>query len=116
MHERYEEMCALATIGELPEAEFTELQEHLVVCDSCQQLYREFCQISANYLGSLATDSLSKPCRADNDLDPEDLLSKCLARAALKERVHHSNPVLPENRSRNEVFSALLSLDRKSVV
>ena len=112
MHERYEEMCALATIGELPEAEFTELQEHLVVCDSCQQLYREFCQISANYLGSLAADSLSKPCRADNDLDPEDLLSKCLARAALKERVHHSNPVLPENRSRNEVFSALLSFVR----
>lgn len=112
MHERYEEMCALATIGELPEAEFTELQEHLVVCDSCQQLYREFCQISANYLGSLATDSLSKPCRADNDLDPEDLLSKCLARAALKERAHHSNPVLPENRSRNEVFSALLSFVR----
>lgn len=112
MHERYEEMCALATIGELPEAEFTELQEHLVVCDSCQQLYREFCQISASYLGSLAADSLSKPCRADNDLDPEDLLSKCLARAALKERTHPSNPILPENRSRKEFFSSLLSFIR----
>ncbi len=112
MHERYEEMCAIATLGELPEAEFIELQEHLVVCDSCQQLYREFCQISTDYLGSLAADSLSKPSLANSDLDPEGSLSKCLARAALEERTCTHSRVTAETQPRKEFSFALFSFVR----
>jgi len=34
--ERYEELCALAAIGELSAAEFAELSQHLADCTDCQ--------------------------------------------------------------------------------
>lgn len=112
MHERYEEMCALATIGELPEDEITELQEHLVVCDSCQQLYREFCQISADYLGSLAAEGVSESNRVESNPDVEKMLSMCLARAQGTAQVCDSSPIISETRSAKQFFSPLATFAR----
>ena len=52
-HERYEELCALSTIGQLPEDEIQELQEHLRVCESCKNREGDFTAI-LDQLASIA--------------------------------------------------------------
>jgi hypothetical protein len=47
-HERFEELCAAASIGQASAAELAELQEHLPGCADCQQAYSEFLQINAD--------------------------------------------------------------------
>jgi hypothetical protein len=41
-HERYEELCALAAIGQVPEEEAEEFQEHLRVCEACKDVQGDF--------------------------------------------------------------------------
>src|SRR5262245_7405786 len=41
-HESFEELCALAAIGQLSVAEFTQLQAHLDVCASCRSEYADY--------------------------------------------------------------------------
>ena len=41
-HEHFEELCALATAGELREDEWSELEEHLKDCATCRNLARDF--------------------------------------------------------------------------
>jgi hypothetical protein len=53
-HERFEQMCALLALGELPAEEFKELQRHLTECASCQQLHTDFCRIGSDDLGFAA--------------------------------------------------------------
>lgn len=60
-HERFEQMCALFALGELPEQEFKELQQHLMECPSCQQLYSDFCRIGSDDLGFAAASRLQEP-------------------------------------------------------
>ena len=50
----YEELCALAAIGELSGAEFDELQQHLTECGDCRELYAEFRRMTADDLGAVA--------------------------------------------------------------
>jgi hypothetical protein len=50
-HERFEQMCALLALGELPDEDFQELQRHLGECAPCQQLYDDFCRIGSDDLG-----------------------------------------------------------------
>jgi hypothetical protein len=55
-HERFEQMCALLALGELPEEDFKELQRHLTECAPCQQLYEDFCRIGSDDLGFVAAN------------------------------------------------------------
>jgi hypothetical protein len=81
-HEWFEELCALAAIGELCAAEFQDLQEHLSGCPHCRQLYADFCRISADDIGLVAIQG-----RAEQDiengeapLDEKGLLGRILSR------------------------------------
>src|SRR5258706_14381676 len=49
--EWYEELCALAAIGELSSSEFDELRKHLAECGDCRQVYADFRRVSAGDLG-----------------------------------------------------------------
>jgi hypothetical protein len=111
-HERYEEMCAIAAIGELSESECSEFQTHLVVCGACQQTYRDFCLVSAEYLGSVAAQSLAESGDTERGPDPEDLLSKCLARAAVQDAERVPNPVLASAGEKRSFFSILRGSSR----
>src|SRR5258705_10848261 len=50
----YEELCALAAIGELSSSEFEELQKHLAECVDCRQVYADFRRVTAGDLGTVA--------------------------------------------------------------
>jgi hypothetical protein len=84
IHERYEEMCAVAAIGELPDWEFDELQDHMSVCDQCRRLYRDFGRIAANDLGTFAVPRQSESSNFAGAPPIDDLLSKCITRAGIE--------------------------------
>jgi hypothetical protein len=52
--ERFEELCALAAIGELSASEFAELNEHLPGCQHCRELYVDFCRMASHDMGAVA--------------------------------------------------------------
>jgi hypothetical protein len=49
-HERFEEICALAALGEASAEELTELQAHLDVCPTCRREYGEYRELVHNRL------------------------------------------------------------------
>jgi hypothetical protein len=49
-HERFEEICALAAIGEVSEEELTELEAHLDACPTCRREYGEYRELVHNRL------------------------------------------------------------------
>ncbi len=44
-HEEYEQLCALAMVGDASEEELYNLRRHLEECESCRREYREFSQL-----------------------------------------------------------------------
>jgi hypothetical protein len=48
--EYFEELCALAASGQVSEAEFIELQEHLQQCETCQSTYSDYVDLLHNKL------------------------------------------------------------------
>jgi hypothetical protein len=95
--ERFEQLCALAAIGEVSATEFAELNEHLATCSNCQELYADFRRIASNELGAVATGRWSAG-DSSADLDEQLLLGRVLERAQAETRV--SEP--PESRPLHE--------------
>ncbi len=67
VHEHFEELCALALIGQLSEKEHRELLEHLTHCDLCRRASEKFAFI---------LDQLPVAALPNNGGDTEELLSK----------------------------------------
>src|SRR5437016_3499794 len=84
--ERFEQLCALAAIGEVSAAEFAELNEHLATCSNCQEVYADFRRIASNELGAVATGRWSAG-DSSADLDEQVLLGRVLERAQAEARV-----------------------------
>ena len=78
--ERFEELCALAAIGELSASEFAELSEHLPGCDNCRALYADFRRISSSDIGAVAAGRRYGDDTV-GDLDEPALLKSLLERA-----------------------------------
>jgi hypothetical protein len=53
-HERFEELCALAALGQISHQEFGELQSHLRSCSFCRARYADFMEILHEHLPLLA--------------------------------------------------------------
>src|SRR5260370_10051378 len=87
--EWYEELCALAVIGELSSSEFEELQKHLAECGDCRQVYADFRRVSAGELGLVA--ALKQSDRTADEagalVDEGAVLGRLLDRAT-RERAH----------------------------
>jgi len=94
--EWYEELCALAAIGELSSSEFEELQKHLAECGDCRQVYADFRRISAGDLGLVAalTQSDRTADEAGALVDESAVLGRLLDRAT-RERVHRASDIVP---------------------
>src|SRR5260370_27830426 len=93
--EWYEELCALAAIGELSSSEFEDLQKHLAECGDCRQVYADFRRMSAGDLGLVA--ALKQSDRTADEtgalVDESAVLDRLLDRAT-RERVHRSTDTL----------------------
>jgi hypothetical protein len=87
--EWYEELCALAAIGELSSSEFDELRKHLAECADCRQVYADFRRLSAGELGLVAAlkQSDRTPDEAGALVDESAVLGRLLDRAT-RERVY----------------------------
>lgn len=82
-NEWFEELCALAAIGELSAAEFAELQQHRADCATCRELYADFCRITSDDIGLAAIDKQSDETGHGDDsaLDEQALLGQFMERA-----------------------------------
>jgi hypothetical protein len=56
-HEHYQEICAVASIGQASGAELAELQQHILSCPECRQRYSEFMEIGASHYAVTTTDA-----------------------------------------------------------
>lgn len=85
--EWYEELCALAAIGELSPAECEELQCHLAECPGCRQLYAEFRRISAHDLGMVAVEKWAAPGDGDfgGALNEQELFARLRERTSAEQ-------------------------------
>jgi hypothetical protein len=96
-HERFEELSALAAIGELSASEFSELNEHLPGCEQCREVYADFCHMASHDMGVLAAGR-----RYGDDsigiVDEAGLLQGVLTRAR-KERIVAENADMAESKS-----------------
>lgn len=93
--EWYEELCAIAAIGELSSSEFDELHKHLAECGDCRQIYADFRRVSAGDLGLVAV--LKQSDRTADEagalVDESAVLGRLLDRAT-RERVHQTSESL----------------------
>lgn len=53
-HEKFAELCALATSGTLSPRESLKLRDHLAGCPYCRQAFREYCILTSEVIPSLA--------------------------------------------------------------
>jgi hypothetical protein len=80
--EWFEELCALAAIGEVSSSEFDELRKHLAECGECRQVYSDFRQISGGDIGLVAALKECEQARdGDEPLDERAVLGRLLDRA-----------------------------------
>src|SRR5258707_13811983 len=92
----YEELCALAAIGELSSSEFEDLQKHLAECGDCRQVYADFRRVSAGDLGLVAAIKQSERAtdEAGELVDESAVLGRLLDRAT-RERVRRAAETVP---------------------
>ena len=64
-HEKYLELCAASTAGELSGEEERTLEEHLAVCASCRQAKHEFEMTVQRAVPALADDLASATAQSD---------------------------------------------------
>src|ERR1700728_3812452 len=55
VHERYDELCALAMSGALSAEESSELENHLRCCGECREAYREYKALTEDGMPHLAS-------------------------------------------------------------
>jgi hypothetical protein len=75
-HEHYQEICAVASIGQASGAELAELQQHMISCSECRQRYSDFMEIQASHYAVTTEDPELSATEA----------SACIDSALLRER------------------------------
>lgn len=53
-HERFEELCALAALGQVSAGEYAELRSHLIACEDCRRSRQDYLEILHEHLPLVA--------------------------------------------------------------
>ena len=93
-HDEFLELCALSTSGELTEEEQTKLDEHLLVCTSCQEAIKQYESLVAHAVPAIAAE------QTPADIDPGPGWSQQRAEARFLNRL-----VEEENREKRTSVS-----------
>ncbi len=88
-HEKFEELCALAAVGQITDGDLAVLQSHLPECPFCRQLQSEFVEMGALWL-SPERDAESRPH------DPRTALRQRVLRNLQGAGANFSTPVCNE--------------------
>ncbi len=88
----FPELCAASTSGTLTPGEWTQLEVHLSMCESCRKLKAEYDAVIATTLPAMAADRLEP-----NDDHTPDSWSLEQAEASLMERIEREN-ISPDTR------------------
>jgi hypothetical protein len=117
----YEELCALAAIGEVSPSEFEELQQHLAECSDCTQLYGDFRRITSHDLAMMAASKRADQTdEAADALDERELLSHLLDRAKHERAKRDTTPTprlpdLEQPRLRERGLRVMMWLQRPAL-
>src|SRR6266851_1772108 len=88
-HEKFMELCAAATAGELSTDERIELNAHLAECADCRSALRDYEQLTANGIPALASELASSDESQDGSWSIEDAEEKLFAKL---DREHEAVP------------------------
>src|SRR5438552_11191173 len=103
-HEHYEELCALAAIGQLAPEEHQELIAHLQACDLCKRAGDDFAVI---------LDQLPSATPPDDSGDTEELLSESYRQKFLQKAAAAGVRFTPEVTGSARKLSFALPFGRK---
>jgi hypothetical protein len=97
-HEKYPELCAASTAGELGHGEERELQEHLAVCASCRRVKHEYEMTVENAVPALADDLACDAVEPEGDWSVEQAEAAFFKRL----RTHQNSLANPSGRATSE--------------
>jgi myosin heavy subunit len=95
-HDRFLELCALSTSGELTEEEQKDLRAHVAECSDCQQALKEF-EAAASIGVPLLHSQLSAHNSSEPILTSTDLSEASSLRAAQRVHLNDRNEVQPNS-------------------
>src|SRR5579863_3247122 len=81
-HERYFELCALATSGTLSDGEWSELRAHLSRCQHCQELLQKYREVARTGMPLLISEDALGDREGQDSWTPELARQELLARIA----------------------------------
>lgn len=80
-HERFQEMCAAASIGQLPPGQLAALERHLAECADCRSAYGDYSQIASLEFSLRDHDIILNSAEANKYINSTLLRRRFLARA-----------------------------------
>ena len=99
-HSRYEELCALAGVGQISAEEFSELHAHAQDCNLCKDLQKEFVDINSVWL--------TQAQKLEPDVyDPQSSLRKKILRTLQEGGAEFSGPLRKEISERPKIIGSL---------
>jgi Anti-sigma-K factor rskA/Putative zinc-finger len=91
-HEKYMELCAASTAGELSRGEEQELEEHLAVCGPCRRLKHEYEMTIESAVPALADDLAAPASEPEDDWSVERAESVFFKRLRTEPNSPSTNP------------------------
>lgn len=101
-HEHFEELCALAALGQISPEEYRELQSHLRTCAACRVRQADFLEILHEHLPILDPQEASLPHGAKAALHDADYKQRFVQRAR-QQGIHFSDETLGKQPSQERV-------------
>ena len=80
-HERFEEICAAASVGQATGEELVELDHHASECERCKQAYFNYLNIAAQQFATAKQDPTISPNVMEECIDSELFIRRFLDRA-----------------------------------
>lgn len=93
-HDKYEEICAAASIGEASPEDLANLEMHASGCPACRHTYAEYLEIAARHFATADSNPCLSPDEAEACLN-SDLLARRFFERAEREGIMFSSFVAP---------------------